>query len=225
MITILTFNIMFNNHDTSIRYDNIINTLIKKSPDVICLQEMTPIWIPHFTSSMDKWGYHPVNNHLVPSNRNYGEIIYIKNTVKLLYSNVIKLHSNMGRSLSLITVEKDQELFNIVTFHLESLDSPNIRQKQLSVLNDIVNNTQGPVICCGDSNLKKGEQGLFLQECPSGISSHGDRFFGTDVKERYDRVWYTHQLRLVHFEHFDGKINDSLWMSDHDCLIASFTLD
>lgn len=226
---IISYNIMFNNFYRAERIKALLILLKEANADIICLQEV-------MDDTLGYLKYNLKDYTLVDffDSRIYKEVIFYKN-LELIDKKLIKLESNMDRSLSSATFKHLNQIFAIFTFHLESLDNYQIRRNQMQILVEIVKEYETPIICCGDSNLKSGEPGL-SEMCNrftdlgiyygnTDFTSYGDRFFGTDVKERYDRVW-VNNCRYYRFEHLgDIKIpGKDYWISDHNGILFGINL-
>ena len=226
---IVSYNIMFNDFYRIERLQALVKLLLEVDADIICLQEVMYDALFYLKKRLK-------NYSLVefPDSRIYKEVIFYKN-LELIDQKLVILQSEMNRSLTFATFKYLNKLFTITTFHLESLENSYIRSIQMKRLVEIVKDCEIPIICCGDSNLKAGEPGL-SELCNKftdlGVyygntksTSYGDRFFGTTVNERYDRVW-VNNCKHHRFEHLgDIKIPDTdYWISDHNGILFGINL-
>jgi endonuclease/exonuclease/phosphatase family metal-dependent hydrolase len=221
---------MFNDIVRVERLKLLINLLRETNADIICLQEVLFEIFAPIVMNMPEYKY----IDLYPQ-RGYKEVVLYKNC-ELLFAEPIKLPSVMQRHLTAVTFSSNLKetvkefKFNVITFHLESLDSNDVRKQQIEILNNLVNKTDLPTICCGDTNLKKDEISLSdinknytdvweWKKSDNEVTSHGDRYFGTDVKERYDRIWIKN-LAVSHFALLGKNPINGIWISDHDGMVC-----
>lgn len=224
---IVTYNVMFNDIVRNKRTDLLLYLLQNLDADIVCLQEVTD-------SLKVRLETLPYNIIDMTPERRYREIVLYKNKYKILTKNVFHLYSNMERVINKITFIDNDNIFDCITFHLESLDSSYIRKYQIETLLRIIDK-KIPCIVLGDTNLKKGENGLefydksfidvwkFIGEpCRGEITSHGNRYFGTNVEERYDRVWVTRDsgMKISSFTLLGRKPVENVWISDHDGIMV-----
>ena len=227
---IVSYNIMFNDIKRTERLLLLINLLKVLQPDIICLQEVMNDAKNLIITQLNDYNCIDFDfNNL----RRYKEIVLYKNRIykPINYSSAV-LPTTMGRVLNVVTFTENNKVFNIITFHLESLESPDYRKQQIAILNSTVKSLKIPTICCGDTNLKKGETDLpdfnkefidiwrYVGSPERGkITSHGDRFFGTDVKERYDRFWIR-DFNVKSYTLLGRKPVNDLYISDHDGILC-----
>ncbi len=89
------------------------------------------------------------------------------------------------------------------------------------------------VICCGDTNQTITEK----YDIPNNFSDAWEqtdgkigkytyfsgRFWDGDRKQRYDKIWFSNDLKLCGFGALGNKpIAGGIWISDHDGLYALF---
>ena len=233
MFSITSYNVMFNDIILKERHNALMALLLKNKTDVICLQEVLGELVPWFITMLSA-DYRPVKPTLIPEARRYGEMIFVKHGIEILDDNQIQLESNMGRHLNHVCVEKEGIVYNIVTFHFESLNSKNIRARQRAVMWDKFQNLDN-CIYCGDTNMKSTEEldlperVLDAWEQTEGDAGEwtywGHRYWENTVKERYDRIWYSRDLTLVGFGVLGNnpiQELDDYWISDHDGLVGYF---
>lgn len=231
---IITYNVMFNDIDRTKRLLLLIELLKGLSADIICLQEITNDVLSLLLFSLSR--YYICIDTDIRGLKSYKEVIFYKpDKYKHLEINSIELPSNYNRSLNKIIFREisTNRYFYLYTFHLESLNNIEYRKEQIKILNeDIKNSLKLPVICCGDTNLKKGEAGLseidysftdawrYVGSPERGeITSHGCRFFDDNIKERYDRFW-TRDFKIKMFQILGRKPVNDLFISDHDGILC-----
>lgn len=222
---VVSYNIMFHDIHSDLRLDMLIYLLRHLKPDIICLQEVTEKSLEKLHNSLENYNYIRMNRS------RYFEVVFYTSDYTAVDYKMLALPSEFGRAITTIVFQKDYRIFNVTTFHLESLDRSETRVKQLNILKNLVDGIEMPIICCGDTNLKDGEIGLDditnfgdvwkILGSPerAAITSHGDRYFGTDVKERYDRFW-TSGFHVKSLTILGRKPIDNVWISDHDGLLC-----
>lgn len=226
---------MFNDIILQERHHVLVALLAKNNPDVICLQEVLSKLTGWFILSLEPKGYIPVCSTLVPSHRTYGELIFVRKEMVVLKYAHVPLPSIMGRQLFHAQIYFNSVVYNIVTFHLESMNNAKRRGEQLGILWERFGNLPNAIFC-GDSNLKEGEE----DRAPKNVYdvySHtegdigkytywGYRYWDNEMKERYDRMWCSKNISVRSFGVLGNDPIESLqdkWISDHDGLIV--TLD
>jgi hypothetical protein len=179
--------------------------------------------------------YTPVAQTLEPNTRKYGEMIFVKHGISILNTKCIDMPSKMGRTLLYTQIQKNDTIYNIITFHLESMNSSAYRHKQLKIMWEFVGNFDN-VICCGDTNQTDKELQIvsknFLdawEQTDRKIGKYtyySSRYWDGNGMQRYDKVWYSTDLSLQGFGVL-GNVPlrgpfDELWISDHDGLLCMF---
>lgn len=231
MLQVINYNVMFNPEYLPYRHKALIKLLNANKADVVCLQEVRTELVSWFIDKLAP-NYIPVNKELLPIGRAYGEMIFIGTNVKLLSSDCFALESKMGRALLHAEIQRGSTIYNIITFHFESLNCKKYRQQQICTL--WLRTVGLPnVICCGDTNMTDAEQyqipANFLDawkqtdKKTGEYTYYGDRFWGNQSKQRYDKMWYSNTLQLDGFGILGNKpIGPGVWISDHDGLYGSF---
>lgn len=220
---------MFNNILLEERHTVLIKLLKRNNPDIICLQEVLAPLTDWFIAELD--GYLPMSKVLLPQGRPYGEMIFVRKDITALSTDWIPLPSKMGRALLHVKVKKAGKVWNIITFHLESLNCRKVRREQLAILWSTVANLQN-VICCGDTNQTAKEVCVLpdnildaWENTDHEIGEYtyfGHRYWGSSAKQRYDKVWYTNDLELVGFGIIGNNKIGKVWVSDHDGILTIF---
>jgi len=98
MLTVISFNIMFNDILLIERHYVLIVLLLKNNEDVICLQEVLKD-LSEFLVIHLKPMYKCVCETILPKDREYGEMIFVKKDLQILDVNYTKLYSKMNRYL------------------------------------------------------------------------------------------------------------------------------
>ena len=230
MITILSYNVMFNDIHLKERHNELVQLVKKFSPDVICLQEVLASYVDFFLDHFTN--YTPVFETLMPKKREYGELILVRHDWTISHKECLPLTSIMGRSLLHCEISNGVKIYNVVTFHLESMHIKEFREEQLKTMWKVYGGLPNAIFC-GDTNLTESESdGL-----PKGISDlwkviggpkstyFGNRFWGKKNAERYDRVFFkdleAFSFRTIGYNPFEIGGKD-VWISDHDGIIAQF---
>jgi endonuclease/exonuclease/phosphatase family metal-dependent hydrolase len=238
MLTVITFNVMFNDILLRERHRALIALLMKNAPDVICLQEVRKDLVPWFIESLSEQ-YQPVIFDLQPVHRKYGELLFTKHNIEALLFECIPLPSKMERALQYVKIRKDTEIWNVITLHLESLNCSRVRQQQLKIIWENYSDLSHTIFC-GDTNMKESEK----CDLPENIADawdkttkeigkytyYSNRYWDGNRKQRYDRIWLTNDIELDSFGLLGDKPLRGLrnkWISDHDGLYVSleFTKD
>ena len=211
----------------------LVTLLLKNKSDVICLQEVLSELVDWFIAELSD-EYTHVMSELHPWGRPYGELIFIKKGINLLSFACTDLDGKMCRALQHAVIEKDNVVYNVLTFHLESMNCKKVRRAQLATLWEHVSDLSN-VICCGDTNQTAKEECVipdnFLDAWAESRSDMGEytyysgRFWDGDRKQRYDKIWYS-DLQLHAFGVLGNKpfLGGNIWISDHDGLYCLFSL-
>lgn len=231
MITVLSYNVMFNDIHLHERHKRLVELVKKMSPDVICLQEVLREKVEFFLDNFSD--YQPAFEWLMPRERQYGELILVKWAFKIEHRECLPLNSVMGRALLHVRISRGAEQWNIVTFHLESGLSE-IRQDQLQQMWRVYG-ALPRTIFCGDTNLRETEADCLpkriydLWKSIGGpkITYEAARFWGKKGQQRYDRFYFTNDLEPYSFKtvgyHPFQFVSTDVWISDHDAIIGQFT--
>lgn len=232
MITVLSYNVMFNDIHLHERHKRLVELVKKLSPDVICLQEVLKDKVEFFLDNFSD--YQPVFESLMPKERQYGELMLVKWGFKVEHRECLPLNSLMGRALLHARISRDSQQWNIITGHLESCLAE-VRKDQLEQLWRVYGNLPR-VIFCGDTNLRETEsdcrpkriRDLWTTIGGPKITYDAARFWGKKGKERYDRFFFSDDLEAISFRgvgynpfELAGK---DVWISDHDAIIGQFNV-
>lgn len=228
MLSLISYNIMMDPPHFVERHVNLCKLLLSLTVDVICLQEVRMDVLPLLLEQLSV-KYTPVNSSLQPTDRMYGEIILTRNSISQIAYSCHPLQSKQGRALQHAIVEKDNVRYNVITFHLESMNCQKIRRGQMKELWELTKNMKN-VIACGDTNLTAKETthkdfnipDNFIDvweelKTPDEFTYYSGRFWDGDRKQRYDRVWISADLFPSSFG-VVGHKPFNVWISDHDGL-------
>lgn len=222
---------MFNEEYFEQRHNALLALIAANSVDVVCLQEVRAEVVDSFNKILGAI-YRPVSTTLQPPNRLYGEMIYVKKELEICSFNVINLQGKMGRHLLHAIIKKNNILFNVATFHLESMNCKKVRREQLGVIWKYLSGRQ-KVVCCGDTN-QTDKENYTVNESFYDVWKKTDRkvgkytyyskrFWDGDRKNRYDKFWVSNDIETLSFGILGNTpISKGVWISDHDGLYAVF---
>jgi endonuclease/exonuclease/phosphatase family metal-dependent hydrolase len=147
-LTILTWNVWFDDLEYRRRMDHILNLTLENRPDVACFQEV----LQEFADMIFQ---HPVVKdlyHISPfTTGGYGVLTMVKKEYNPQFS-FVNFPSRMGRELLKATFEKDQHQIVVGNVHLESLANQPTRAEQLRICGKELKNAQLPFLV-GDFNF------------------------------------------------------------------------
>lgn len=205
-ISVLSFNIWFDEYAECERTAALLACIYKNDPDVVCLQEVRPHIYEKLTKNLKQYGYH-YPKHVT---YNYGCVILSKYKISKCLTIPYK-HTSMGRQLVIAKIDYPRQIYKnrqlyientdlmICTTHLESefnRFSKNVTKwsqidESFEVLEDIYDSYKN-VIFCLDSNLTADEERLFN--------------FPFNQENGWDDAWITKGNPDNKFT-FDGKKN------------------
>ena len=231
MLSVISYNVMFNQEHFIQRHKALLTLIRRNQADIVCLQEVLAEVVELLIDNLADI-YTPAMTKLLPNGRAYGELVFVKKGITTLTHQYITLGGKMGRTLQHTEIEKDNVIYNIMTFHLESMNCRKVRREQLAKIwkhcSDLTN-----IVCVGDTNQTSKE----LYEIPDNVfdaweqtdgeigeyTYYSGRFWDGDRKQRYDKAWYTNDLQLAGFGVLGNKpIAENVWISDHDGLYCMF---
>lgn len=147
-LTVLTWNVWFENVQYRRRMEYILNLVLEKSPDVACFQEV----LQEFADMIYK---HPIVielYHVSPfTSRGYGVLTMVKKEYSPQFS-FVSFPTRMGRELLKASFNKDNHHVVVGNVHLESLDSAPRRAEQLRICAKELNKEAFPILV-GDFNF------------------------------------------------------------------------
>ena len=128
-----------------IRMEQIVHLLLNEQADVICLQEVTH-WSHEILCNSELSNIYDFSTN---SRGKYGVLMLALKTHSPNFQ-TIEMPTNMGRDLLCVSIVDNSVL--ICGSHFESLSSANIRQQQLQVAKNTMNNHQNSILV-GDFNF------------------------------------------------------------------------
>lgn len=155
-LRIVTYNVWFDPMANVERFDALIALALARDADVICLQEVTRMFKSAVEASRLLNAKYSMSKNTIGS---YGCMILAKHELGATFSEV-KMDSRMGRSLLVASFapRRESSAFAwcegaaVATVHLESLNFPHIRDKQLRTANKTLSHFRNCVLC-GDFNF------------------------------------------------------------------------
>lgn len=150
-LSLLCWNIWFDRFAYDVRMSMIMQTIADKRPDLICLQEVLPKFVPVLLQQSWAAEYDMSDDGSGSSVAPYGVLIMTKKILKARYS-FYKLPTNMARRLLTAEIIYNGAIVLVATIHLESLNSQKLREKQLRICEEIFRK-YATVIFCGDFNF------------------------------------------------------------------------
>lgn len=170
-LKIMSYNLWFDKYMRNKRLNALIDLIEYHEPDVICLQEVisdTYVILQKYLEG--KWFPGELKYK-------YGCVIFSK--YPIIESSNIEMTSNMGRSLTICTLDLTSTIYNfkdepndiskivIVNSHFESEFGINNVNKLIQfeitakLMNEIYENTKTPVILCADTNVTEYDSNKF----------------------------------------------------------------
>jgi endonuclease/exonuclease/phosphatase (EEP) superfamily protein YafD len=165
------------------------------APEILLFQEVVERTLhahlrPHLTAA----GYSLVVGST--AEREYFEVVALRDPFRIVGSSVERLESAMGRELVAVEAEADGTTWLVLTAHLESMqEGATLRMEQSRHVLDRIAAHKGPAVFGGDTNLRVAEadslgvlpdaweaSGAKVEERWTRISTSGRR-------ARYDRIW------------------------------------
>ena len=207
-LSLLCWNIWFDRFAYDIRMAMIMQTIADKRPDVICLQEVLPKFVPVLLKQPWATEYDVSDNGTGTSVDPYGVLVLTRKTLKARF-NFYELPTKMERQLLTAEIVYNGAIVLIATVHLESRNSQRIREKQLRICQEVFRKYP-TVIFCGDFNFCSysnfSGEGELENNCLAEIlplyqdvwpTLHSDEKGYThlsttnpSLKTRYDRIVY-----------------------------------
>ena len=199
-LSLLTWNIWFDDRDIIQRTLQLITQIKAFSPDIVALQEVTePV-------SLILKKKLPYNFGGFPLNQAYDTLILSKYPITS-WERYELPQSHMGRNLLLATIKKETNV-QIGTFHLESVfdKTAPIKEQQLKYMDEI---TSPNTILMGDTNLTKQNPKTTMRDVFQLIDQPNAYKFTYDGKtnpyiksskqSRLDRIYVKQEVKVQQF--------------------------
>lgn len=152
-LSIITWNVWFDELEQRIRYGEILSICEQLNPDVICFQEVIPFFV-----GMIKDSVYFMNNYSCSDPRmdgrtvgSYGVLTLSKKSLNARYG-FREFPTRFGRKLLVTEFEHCGEFFAVGNVHLESLSNHPIREQQMEISNTVLSQYKHSVLC-GDFNF------------------------------------------------------------------------
>ena len=199
-LSLLTWNIWFDDKDIIQRTLQLITQIKSLSPDIVALQEVT---VPVLLILKKKL---PYNFAGFPLNQAYDTLILSKHPITN-WERYELPQTHMGRNLLLVTIKKEKTV-QIGTFHLESVfdKTAPIKEQQLKYIEEI---TSPNTILMGDTNLTKQNPKTTMKDIFQLIDEPQAYKFTYDGKtnpyiksskqSRLDRIYVKHDVKVLQF--------------------------
>mmetsp|Transcript_42939 Transcript_42939/g.66892 ORF Transcript_42939/g.66892 Transcript_42939/m.66892 type:complete len:463 (+) Transcript_42939:22-1410(+) len=186
-LRLVTYNVWFEKRRQKERAHALFVILKNSDADVICLQEVTPVFLTWLRD--ESWVREhyflsdSVGTTLKGSQLTYGVIMLWKRSIMLSSLSLYALPTNMNRSALVAVFPICSHELRVATVHLESLDNEVLRSQQLERIFQIVHNatfstqmhvedekemaTYGAAILAGDMNFDAGslEDSVVVKAC------------------------------------------------------------
>ena len=163
---ILDYNI-YSPHPSELRAKNVLETIQKRSPDVICLQEVTPTWMQILQTNLSE-GYGCAGEAREDGrDAEYNPVLYKKDQYDLTLHKTIwlsetptvvsRLPESMYYRICTMAVLLEKETgkrIRIVSVHMDYVQEAAARQAEI-LLQFLRNEVPMPTVFCGDLNTMK----------------------------------------------------------------------
>ena len=165
-------------------------------PEVLMFQEVVERSLDaHLRPHLSAAGYTLV--HSSRSQREYFEVIAVRDPLRLVDHRVLALDSSQGRELLEVEVDCGGQRALFMTAHLESMQhGKELRMEQTRFIVDRLRAWPGPAVFGGDTNLRVDEANTIggLPDAWEAVGSPVEERWTrvsekTRRKSRYDRVW------------------------------------
>jgi endonuclease/exonuclease/phosphatase family metal-dependent hydrolase len=168
-LSILSWNVWFDYHELQSRSDLIIMEIVRMQPDIICLQEVLPLFESNLSRHRQLQALYQFSKY--EPGHGYGNITLVKKNLRPQFTSV-PLPTKMGRKLTVARVlvgDSNQVEMVIGNVHLESLENNQlIREQQLQVCNEQL--PAGMSVLAGDFNIP-GDDAKYRLRVSQGRSS------------------------------------------------------
>lgn len=198
MLSVLTFNIWFDELNRNERLFSLINVIQKNSPDIICLQEVIYETYEILKNILKEYTYFYPNKLEL----SYGCVIFSKHIMTQTYDKVYP-ETQMGRNLIAINIVYNSINITIATSHFESIfgliNTTKTSQyihamKLLNKLYDI----GSPVIFCSDTNILPSEERYFFKDI-LWVDAYNEVNFDSHQEKQWNNYTYDtkHNTNLI----------------------------
>lgn len=215
VISLLTYNVWFNNYYIKDRINHICKLILDIYPDFISLQEVTlPIFVI-LKKNLDRYYHFSISFEI--TKYNYGTIILSK--FPIIEHIIMPLSKTyMSRKYHQILVKKGSKLLKIISIHLESDYKSDIKYEQLAEIFDKIDKKDN-VFIMGDTNM---EEHVMLPDYLEDVET--DYTFDSTknanirgkFQSRLDRIFMNKRCKIIKNELIGTNvIYDNVYPSDH----------
>ena len=160
-LRLVTYNVWFSEYRQWIRAQALFSILRSTDAHVICLQEVTPkflAWLREQSFVQANYALSDsVGTTLRGSELAYGVVLLARRELHLSWLRLYELPSQMSRALLVASIPLQGHAIHVGTVHLESLDSSQVRQQQLTrILEIIAEGEPASAVLAGDMNFTDG---------------------------------------------------------------------
>lgn len=228
-LKVMSWNVYFDDYSGEDRYPEIIKTIAKQNPDVVCLQEATDKFIKSLILSQNFDAHTLIN---INGSGSYKNIILTK--LKISSNGIIHLPTNMNRYAPYIKTEINGKSTVVVNLHLDSMmEDTEIRIKQLK---KVVSSTSDDdnVILCGDLNFGDDDkENTFINKHFKDTGSNNKKFtydIEKNILAKKTKFTFEKSRRLDHILISDNIKSENYTVlitpySDHYAIISNLTTD
>ena len=235
----MSFNLLYSAEENAPRIDRVVELLLRELPDTIGVQECSEAWYEALTARLGDY-YGVVGEINDPNGQRWrNAVFYRKDTFRLVEtktqwlsptpSTVSKLVDTPQYRILTTAVLEDLHTGSRVTHcntHMSFEEA--VRQKQFSILMQLVGQFEGPVVLTGDFNTAPGSPYFAL------IQSNGFHT-ASDMTKHFDPAYTCGQtaidfcfvresnVNVLTHRVFDEE-NDGNRLSDHSPVLITYTL-
>lgn len=194
--SLVTYNIWFDEYFKLERLDTILS--LCKGKDIICLQEVTKPKVLNKILSTDwiQQDYY-ISDFQGNTVQPYGVLILSK--IPLLKFSFHEMPTFMSRYFLCMHLLINNELLQIGTVHLESLNNQKLRKEQLKIINSVLTSKHN--IFCGDFNFCS-----YRNWDPNDMNL--ENFVLKEITPEYEDIWEKTQSKKGYT--FDSEVNKML---------------
>lgn len=204
-LRVVTWNVWFDRLLGHARQHWLFEELLAAAPDVICLQEVLPVFAAGVRESQALNAIYAMSPQGVSP---YGTMMLVRHDLAPQFD-AIRLPTHMARTLLEARCEARIPGLHLMTTHLESLDNEDTRRKQLRRAATALSGSP-PALLCGDFNFDDTKTyGDWLRRLPQRAPDELENNVLSEVLPEFVDVW-----RDVHPDDpgytFDGATNPAV---------------
>ena len=244
-VAIMSYNIWFDITNREERLKSLIQIIRYHNPDIICLQEVTPVTSKYLISQLKDYQY------IFPLNIETAYDCMIFSRYEILNHEEYEYDMTlMSRKLYSIIIKINGKKLAICTSHFESEFTKNndIKISQYANAHEILNelSKEYSVIFCSDTNILHHEEKYFITKdknwsdawIQNGSDSNNEYTYDTklndnlkirgiqkEIRSRIDRIIYKGDIILNNFKLIKNMCNQNIEASDHYGIMANLGLE